>query len=119
MCVTMKRGDVIMMVTYEEAKEIYDSEDMREQMLKRLSVAMSTIDQKLRNKDCEFNWSRNSITVTLHGQNEIGDINLTDDDAQFICDEYENYGKFPKVRSSGNSITHTLAISFYMKSEEE
>ena len=108
-----------MMVTYEEAKEIYDSEDMRKQMLKRLDVAMSTIDQKLRNRDCEFNWSRNSITVTLRGQNEIGDINLTDDDAQFICDEYETYGKFPKVRSSGNSITHSLAISFYMKSEEE
>lgn len=95
-------------VDVEEARVLFDQEHMRQEMLDRLTVVFCAINEKIRAKNVTYHWSDRRFDVTVRA------VNLTQDDLEFICKEYEETGRFPCVTGASNSVLCTAAFTFWL-----
>lgn len=100
------------MVSYEEAQNIFNQEAIRHDLNTELAPVFEIIDTKIRNRECEYSWSKKEFTVLFKSPN----VNI--DKLMFIAEEYMERGGFPEVLVAHNSILRTSALTFKLVNTE-
>lgn len=96
-------------VDVQEARMLFNQEHLRQKMLDRLTVVFCAINEKIRSKNVTYHWNDRSFDVAVRS------VNLTKDDLDFICVEYEKIGGFPCVTGASNSVLRTAAFTFWLE----